>query len=57
MSENVLIGGEPETVYRQRDEIVVSGTCRIYANEAVPLAIALLKAATDGLVYVGYRDE
>lgn len=57
MSENVLIGGEPETVYRQRDEIVVSGTCRIYANEAVPLAIALLKVATDGLVYVGYRDE
>lgn len=46
VSECVVIGGELENVYRQGDEIVVSGTCRIYADEAVPLAIALLNVAT-----------
>ena len=56
MSEDVLIGGEPENVYRKGDEIIISGVCHIYADEAVPLAIALLKVATDGLLYVGYRD-
>lgn len=45
-SERVLIGGEPEDMYRDGDEIIVSGTFHIYVDEAVPLAIALLKVAT-----------
>lgn len=45
--QSVVIGGEPETVYRRGDEIVVSGHLRCYVDEAIPLAIALRKAATD----------
>lgn len=49
----VLIGGEPESVYvNDRDEastnepsITISGTVSIYADEAAPLAAALLAAA------------
>lgn len=47
MSVNVLIGGEPESVYRRNDEIIISGYLRLYVDEAIPLAIALRKVATD----------
>jgi|LakMenEpi03Aug12_release.lakeMendotaPanAssembly.Ray.scaffolds.fasta_scaffold3785381_1 hypothetical protein len=42
----VLIGGEPEDVYLDGDEIVISGHMRIYADEAVGLAAALIEVAT-----------
>jgi hypothetical protein len=37
-----LVGGEPESVYRAGDEVVVSGGLRLYADEARDLAAALL---------------
>ena len=49
---NVLIGGEPESVYvsDRLDElnITISGTVSIYADEAPALAAALLAAAEEG---------
>lgn len=40
-----LVGGEPESIYRAGDEVVVSGGLRLYADEARDLAAALLAAA------------
>jgi hypothetical protein len=40
-----LVGGEPESVYRAGDEVVVSGGLRLYVDEARDLAAALLAAA------------
>ena len=37
-----LVGGEPESVYQARDEIVVSGGLRLYVDEARDIAAALL---------------
>lgn len=48
MTESVLIGGEPEDVYLRGGEIIISGCCSLCLDEAVPLAIALLKAAGTG---------
>lgn len=41
----VLVGGEPESLYLTQGEIVVSGSVRLYADEARDLAAALLAAA------------
>ena len=42
----VLVGGEPESLYLTPDgEVVVSGSLRLYADEARDLAAALLAAA------------
>ena len=40
-----LVGGEPESIYRAGDEVVVSGGLRLYVDEARDLAAALLAAA------------
>jgi hypothetical protein len=37
-----LVGGEPESVYRAGDEVVVSGGLRLYVDEARDIAAALL---------------
>lgn len=41
----VLVGGEPESLYLTQGEIVVSGSVRLYAEEARVIAAALLAAA------------
>ncbi len=46
MTQRVLIGGEPEDIYSDGDDIVISGHLRIYADEAVALAAALIEVAT-----------
>ncbi|MFV8173388.1 hypothetical protein [Mycolicibacterium peregrinum] len=39
-----LIGSESEDVYFEGDEVVVSGTCQLFADEARPFAASLLAA-------------
>lgn len=40
-SVQVLIGVEPEDVYRLGDEVVISGHMRLYADEVPDLVAAL----------------
>ena len=41
----VVVGGEPESLYLAGDEVIVSGSLRLYANESRDLAAALIAAA------------
>ncbi|MFV8136463.1 hypothetical protein ACNQR7_02715 [Mycolicibacterium senegalense] len=39
-----LVGSEPEDVFFEGDEVLISGVCQLFADEVRPLAASLLAA-------------